>query len=382
MRGQTGETTALYTGPAAPLSCLALSAAPSQDGGRILFAGCWDKCIWSWNARTRAPGRRLAGGHADFVKAVVTFALPSDSAGGGGARMRELLVSGGADAALVVWDVATGEKLFVLKGHVRGVLALAVDSFSLFGGGEENEGNDLVAGEKEEEGKHEGVVVFSASSDREIRRWRIGAAAAREIAPAGDWGERLLRAHETGVNALRFDGDADLWTASSDGSARRLVRARGWEADTVLEHGEYVRDVAIDEVGGWVVTACRDEDVRIWEAGVRFYYFPFETSLVRRKAVTDHCVHRVQSGKLHHTFSGHFEEVTALLLLPDQTLVSGSIDGTLRRWSLKHEDLRLAKEEEAKERKGDDAKEEPDSRSTALTEEEERELAELMEDSE
>jgi hypothetical protein len=91
----------------------------------------------------------------------------------------------------------------------------------------------------------------------------------------------------------------------------------------------------------------------------------------------------VKTGKLHHTFSGHFEEVTGLALL-GQTLLSVSIDCTIRQWSLKPKDLQaaIAAAEEAKKVGG--IKEEPlkPKKTTALiTEDEERELAELMEDS-
>ena len=35
-----------------------------------MFAGCWDKDIWSWDRESRAPGRKYKG-HSDFVKVVI-----------------------------------------------------------------------------------------------------------------------------------------------------------------------------------------------------------------------------------------------------------------------------------------------------------------------
>jgi WD40 repeat protein len=142
-----------------------------------------------------------------------------------------------------------------------------------------------------------------------------------------------------------------LWTASADKTGKCLNRDEAWAVDTVLEHPDFVRAIVVDELGGWVVTGCRDEEVRIWEKG---------------------------SGQLFHTYSGHFEEVTGLCVVRDQ-IVSVSIDGTVRQWSLKKEDLERAKEEikAGKERKMD---QKPTIDST-LTEEEERELAELMDES-
>jgi hypothetical protein len=39
-------------------------------GGATVFAGCWDKDIWSWDRESRAAGRKYKG-HSDFVKAII-----------------------------------------------------------------------------------------------------------------------------------------------------------------------------------------------------------------------------------------------------------------------------------------------------------------------
>lgn len=162
--------------------------------------------------------------------------------------------------------------------------------------------------------------------------------------------------HETSVYALRFDSDDDLWTASADGTAKCLSRERGWMADTTLQHGDYVRAVAVDERGGWVVTAGRDEDVKVWDKG---------------------------SGALHHVYGGHFEEVTGLVVV-GQRVVSVGIDATVRQWDLAPEGLGKAVREVEDARNGvDEEREEvPEPKIGGLTEEEERELEDLMEDGE
>ncbi|KAF2229912.1 WD40 repeat-like protein [Viridothelium virens] len=338
----------VYTGPAAPLAGLALSPrAASSSSERTLFAGCWDKTIWSWSTTSRAQGKRFIG-HNDFVKAVICVQIAE----------RVLLVSGGADAQIIVWDVISGAKLHTLKGHARGVLDLAVDPLSVdeFGRGVEN------------------VKVFSAGSEREIRAWQIDAQSPREIGmnsllsesgsssgALDDTGAALL-AHETSVNRLFFplsDASGDFWTASSDKTAKHIVRSRGWEADTVLDHPDFVRDVCYDEASGYIVTACRDEGVRVWDP---------------------------TSGDLVHCFDGHFEEVTALVVLGRGVgqageIVSVSIDGTIRRWGLGKEELQQAKEDAKKEQQESQIQDEK-PKASMLTEEEERELAELMEDEE
>lgn len=84
----------------------------------------------------------------------------------------------------------------------------------------------------------------------------------------------------------------------------------------------------------------------------------------------------IQSGELYHKYSGHFEEVTGLLLLGNK-VVSVSIDATIRQWSLSSEDLRQAKLEAAgaAPESGDRTPQEG-----MLTEEEERELAALLDE--
>ncbi|KAF2261679.1 WD40 repeat-like protein [Lojkania enalia] len=316
----TSDILATFSGPSAPLTSLAIL--PRSD---TVFAGCWDKSIWSWSLSTRKPGRRFRG-HTDFVKTLLGFTLQG----------KEVLVSGSADASLIVWDIATGEKLHTLKGHTRGILALALDPI-------------------EYEANKEEVVIFSAGSDREIRRWKIGLGSASEVEASLDISSPIL-AHETSIDSILFDADGDLWTASADKTAKCLSRARNWEEDTGLEHPDFVRDIVVDEEGGWVVTACRDEQVRVWEKG---------------------------SGKLYHVFEGHFEEVTGLLLLPGQKVVSVSIDATIRQWSLNAQDLVNAIKEAENEKLGKEKEKEKELEREGgmLTAEEEAELAELMEDS-
>jgi WD40 repeat protein len=300
----------------APVTSVCLS-----PDGKLLFAGCWDKTVWSWDVASGQPRRKYEG-HTDFVKSVVSARL----------RGEDLLISGGADAQVLVFNIASGQGIETFRDHTRGIQDLAFDP----------------------ELDEFRPVVFSAGSDREIRQFKIF---------GGEPAEPLLP-HDTSVYKLFFDNDGDLWTASADKTAKCLVRADGWKANLSLEHPDFVRDIVVYETGGWVVTACRDEEVRVWNRSVSFPC-PY---------VRTHANH-LQTGELHHTFSGHFEEVTGLVLV-GSTVASVGIDGTIRQWSLRPDELQkavdLAKNGLAEEEKPDG---EP-----MLTEEEERELAELMDD--
>lgn len=245
---------------------------------------------------------------------------------------KELLVSGSADATLGVWDTQTGERLHTLKGHGRAILALALDP----GAGDDA---DTVQAESDT------VRIFSASSDRLIKTWHL--TPTRASMHLGN-----ILAHETSIDALHFDSNGDLWTASADKTAKCLSRSRNWQPDTSLEHPDFVRDVYVDEVGGFVVTACRDEEVRVWEAG---------------------------SGKLVHVYEGHYEEVIGLcgrVVDGKRVVVSVGIDGGVRRWGVGQKEVAEAVKRREEEGKGVEKVEE--KKESMLTEEEERELAELM----
>ncbi|KAF9885083.1 hypothetical protein FE257_000723 [Aspergillus nanangensis] len=306
---ETGETAALYKGPTAPVTSICFS-----PDGRTVFAGCWDKLIWSWDVASREPKFQYEG-HTDFVKSVTTTRLHG----------KDVLVSGGADAQILIFDISSGQRLSVMKGHIKGIQDLMVDPLSL-----ESDGPEL--------------VVFSAGSDREIRQFDISTGS-KDLT-----GTDAILAHDTNVHKLFFDQDGDLWTASADRTSKCLVREDGWKPNLTLTHPDYVRDVVVYEQGGWVITACRDEEVRVWNRS---------------------------TGQLYHTFSGHYEEVTGLVL-QGSTVVSVGIDATIRRWSLRPEDLQIAVENAKKKPEVEEEKQE--NAEPMLTEEEERELAELMGD--
>ena len=255
-------------------------------------------------------------GHTDFVKALSLVRAPGAS---------NLLVSGGAEGDIIFWDL-TGHRQHVLKCQSRGIQDIIVDPFS----------------------SPESPVIFAATSGREIYHFNVPNSAnlksIRLSAP--------IIAHETSVYKLFFDSDGDMWTASADKTVKHLVREDEWRADMTLQHPDFVRDVVLHEQGGWVVTACRDEDVRVWNRA---------------------------TGELHHIFSGHFEEVTGLCLVGD-TVVSVSIDSTIRQWSLAPGELLEARERAMNPTTNKEAlNANPEA---TLTEEEERELQELMENEE
>lgn len=305
------------------------------SGNKTVFAGSWDKNIWSWDIETRQPGRKLEG-HSDFVKAVVCAKISG----------KEVIISGGADKKIMIWDSSTGTRLHTLQDSVTSMLA--VQSLAI----------DPVLSTEDE------IIIVSAGSDPHIRRWKVRLDGWEQLVDAApgtpNVERRTLLVHETGVYKAVFDlsgEEADLWTASADGTAKCLSHGQGLMVEETIEHGDHVRAVVVTDQ--WVITAGRDEDLKFWDR---------------------------TSGALHYTLQGHYDEVTDLVVLEGITghggkLVSVSIDGTVRTWPLDKAGLDAAVEEQAKPAtNGAGADQTNDDTAGLLTAEEEAELAELMDD--
>ena len=257
-----------------------------------------------------------------------------------------MLLSGGADGRIVVWDVREGKGEMVAwvrtEHRVGGVLGLAVGPLSLpTGDGERRRG------EEDEE-----VVVYSAGSDRMIRRFTLSASKDEgkgiklQELYAGD----PIVVHETSVSALAFTPPTpfddlptktSLWTASLDGTAKHLCLpsspTKPSSTDisstptvlTTLPHGDYIRAIALSPSDDLIITAGRDETVKIWDS---------------------------ESSELVGTYEGHFGEVVGLCVIDSigggkgrvgkegggRVAVSISLDCTVRWWSLRREDIAAA----------------------------------------
>lgn len=288
----------------------------------------------------------------------------------------DILISGGADACIIVWRASTGAKLHTLRGHTRGILSLALAPLFLSfpDDAQSSSGGNSTAGSLE---------LYSAGSDPSIRRWRLTRDSARELA--------AVHTHATSIAAIRFHvpsdasspEDAELWTASADKTAQCLtpsnsstrdVAAHSWSPQTTLPHADFVRDVLAVPGDGLVVTACRDEGVRVWDAN---------------SGDGDGDGGAGDAAACVHVYDGHFDEVTALAAVKGgRQVVSVGIDGTVRRWDVGRSEVLRARaearrklEEEVEVGSGEALPPPPAAAvQSLLTAEEEAELAALMEE--
>ena len=205
------------------------------------------------------------------------------------------------------------------------------------------------------------IFLVSASSDPQIRRWKIRLDGWEKIledrVDSAGHDQYTILEHDTTVYKLLFHDDeceADLYTASGDGTAKCLKRLTNFKAHETYKHGGHVRAVAITDE--WLITAGRDEDIKIWD---RFYH------------------------KLYATLQGHFDEVTDLVVFPGTVcsqVCSVSLDGTVRSWSLWKSNIDALQKEQQEEAEGKGKEEEAATGQTAMTADEEEELSALMDE--
>ncbi len=324
----TGEIRRIGRNAQAPITCVTSYAGKESLGSdnvvQSVFAGGWDKHITRFDldqnasVTLRSSTQATFKAHGDFLKCLLVAQTPDK---------RMVLLSGSADGDLNIWTFE-GKRRASLKPQSRGIESIVLDPFST----------------------PDAPRVYFSTSQREIYSFVLPASTA--MTGSIQISDPIIQ-HETSVYKLEFDDDGDLWTASADKTAKRLVRENNFVADTTLAHPDFVRDIVIYGPSGLALTACRDEDVRVWN---------------------------ISTSQLMHIFSGHFEEVTGLALT-GSTLLSISIDATLRKWSLAPKDLKQAIEK-SKNPRLVDAEPEPKNDFGGLTEEEEAELRALMEEEE
>ncbi|KAI9221889.1 WD40-repeat-containing domain protein [Blastocladiella britannica] len=235
---------------------------------------------------------------------------------------RRYLISGSSDKSIRVIDLATpAPSSRVLLGHVRGIESLAVTGDS--------------------------AHLWSAGSEGSVRKWDL--ATGTQLL-ALDEQSGTPGAHATSVYSIFLEDDETMWTASADKFAKRWTVAHNAppRCESTFEHDDYVKCV-VPVGGALVVTGGRDEVLSIWD---------------------------MASEKLLKKVDGHFDEISVVCVYGN-TLYSGSLDGTIRSWKVSdlvnpsvQFRLEIDLEEENVQQQA----------TSALTAEEEAELAELMGD--
>ncbi|CAO3622241.1 unnamed protein product [Cunninghamella blakesleeana] len=263
----------------------------------------------------------------------------------------QYLWTGSWDKTIKKWDAKTGECLATLEGHSDFIKCLLVVGQHIFSGSADHHirqwdinSYECLAVLKEHHRSvetltisNDGLFLYSGSSDRLILKWNLSTLQV----------DLKLEGHDTNVTCIRMSEDDELWSASADKTVRRWNTSTG-KVDTVLKHNDRVKSLVL--LGPYIITGSSDDNIYVWD---------------------------IASGLLKCTIEGHFDEVGCLCAL-GSTVYSASLDNSIRRWSVTDAALKEYNEARNKNKK----KEEETKGGNELTEEEERELLELMGDDE
>ncbi|WWC85896.1 uncharacterized protein L201_000763 [Kwoniella dendrophila CBS 6074] len=341
---RTGKTIRLYKGHQGPVTSIALHEIRNEDGTKwlALFTGSWDKTIKIWNADSGELIHTLES-HVDFIKSLLVLPLSPP-----------ILLSTSSDRTIKLWDLSSLTSssassssfqprcIQTMKEHTRpvecSIYKLEIDI------------NGKPTG---------GITIYTGASLGTIKKW--GIIDSKKLVFQED-----LLGHHTSVNQLALT-DEGLWSVSSDKTAIfHPFTSSPSSSKPKIIHPSYVRsilpipeDFPISQT--LLLTGSEDEDIRVYNV---------ESVLEVGSA----------SPKVKGLIQGHCGDVNVLKAWyrdqPDERdkngwyVVSGGLDCTLRRWSVKdllNPPVLDYEPEEEKEEVG-------------LTEEEERELAELMSD--
>jgi WD40 repeat protein len=247
---------------------------PTSSARPIVVSGGDDATVRVWDLESGELLHQPLTGHDGDVNALALGELHG----------RAIVASGGNDRTVRLWDLVSGESLgAALQGHRRKVRAVAIGEF------------------------RDRPIVVSGSNDNTVRVWDL------------DSGRLLyepLVGHHGNVTAIavgELRGCAIAVSGSEDFTLRVWDLEVGRPLGTLQGHEGFVHTVALGELGGRpiAVSGGDDKTVRVWALDT--------------------------GGPLGRPLRGHREWVTAVAvgaLGGRQIAVSGGIDQTVRVWDL------------------------------------------------
>ncbi|KAH7349449.1 dehydrogenase E1 component-domain-containing protein [Plectosphaerella cucumerina] len=219
----------------------------------------------------------------------------------------DILVSGGCDRDVRVWDLTTGACIHTLRGHTSTVRCLKMS--------DEN-------------------TAISGSRDTTLRVWDIRNGVCRHV----------LVGHGASVRCLEIKGDIVV-SGSYDTTAKVWNINTGRCIQTLQGHFSQIYAIAFD--GNRVVTGSLDTNVRIWDPRTAecLAILQGHTSLVGQLQMRgDTLVTGGSDGSVRvwslekmcpiHRLAAHDNSVTSLQF-DDTRVVSGGSDGRVKIWDLK-----------------------------------------------
>ena len=340
-----------------------------SPNGQEVVTGGYDHRILVWNPRdieaevfknlavdggsVVPPPRYVAlEGHADAVRSVA-FAGGSDA---------PLLVSGGQDSTVRIWDFANRIALKAFRGHGGSVQAAAIlpDGKAVLSASHDGMVRQWSIENYEElrtlqgrvlAGHHDAILgaaysndqklVVTASRDRTARTWDVQTGKPEQ---AFEEGHAYLASR-----AIFFPDARRLLTAAVDNTTRIWDVSTGGEI-ACLDHTGRSAAVTISPNAQWIATGSDDHSAKLWDARngkllkvfrehqveVSALAFSTDNQLLATGDTKGHIrLWNVETGESVAKLDGHTRKISALQFLPDGSrLLAASLDKTVGQWDV------------------------------------------------
>ncbi len=201
-------------------------------------------------------------------------------------------ISGDLDGKIILWDVATGQKVReygpddgdtdAVEGHTRLVRSVAFSP--------------------------DGKTFLSGAADSRMILWDVETGEPLRVFGPDDPDTEAVEGHARAVRTVLYAGDGRAVSASDDWTLALWDLNTGEMIRQFEGHQERVRGAAISPDGTMIASAAYDNLVKLWD---------------------------IETGAEIKSFEGHDNQATAVAFSPDGTmLLSGSADRTLRLWDI------------------------------------------------
>lgn len=272
------------------------SIAISPDS-QNLAVGNNDAAVQLWNLST---GKRLniLRGH---VSSVTAIAISPDS---------QTLVSGSEDGIIKLWNLHTGELLRTLTGHRMEVTSLAISSDS--------------------------QAFVSGGNDGNIKLWNLH---------SGEQESLFRRRNLSPVTAVAISPDGQTLVSGTDRNITFYNSSTRKRRHTDNQHSHPVISLTIPPNGRTLISASNDGQISEWNLHTgeqkRSFAATFSAVAISPDGHTlatgrRNCAIKIWSlhtNQLLCTLNGHSDKISSLAISPNgQTLVSYSDDGIIKVW--------------------------------------------------
>jgi WD40 repeat protein/nucleoside phosphorylase len=224
----------------------------------------------------------------------------------------DLLIAGGQDGLIRIWDRATGQMIRTLPGHTAAILGVAVSA--------------------------DGTRLVSGSEDGAVRLWELASGRAICALPTDKESIQSIAVSLDGETVAlgMAKGSVELWEFAGK---RKILGIKSHALSLAFSRDG--KDLAVGETTG---------DVRLWDvqSGSLLYEFKGAQGPVASIALSldgkilamgaeDRTIRLVDisSGRIIGPLRGHREKVASVAVSPDGALLaSGSYDSTIQIWDI------------------------------------------------